>query len=492
MAFATATAGDPKWWPTWIRYTALFNICLYTFLGNCYSSGITTGFEALAMEFHVGFGPLTDLIAWSVFALGFSNLFWMPLAMCIGKRPVVLLSQLIFLGGTIWSFEATSVNSLLGSRILASLGAGAIESLGPSMIADMFKERYFASAMAIFGLALAGGSQIGPAIAGALVADRGWRWFFKLCAILTGCNTFFCIFFLPETSFRRPYVHDGETAAEMDKEASEMVEYRKDVEASGDVPPGVTSDQVYAGSYWKDLFNFRNRGQEETGLKAFPKQLSLPVRFLFVPAALYATISYGAMLGGIVIISSQTPQFFAPPPYLFDSKAIGLFTLASFLGIILAYPLAGPATDLLSRFLTKRNGNIHKPEHRIPALVVPFLLCPWGLILFAFTVAEQKSYYTAAVGAAFQAAGLCFVPSVVLSYVVDAYPTENGEALVLVNAGKNLVAFGLAKGNASWLAREGVKKMYGEVAAIQWAVLVLALPLYYAGPWLRARTQKFV
>lgn len=63
---------------------------------------------------------------------------------------------------------------------------------------------------------------------------------------------------------------------------------------------------------------------------------------------------------------------------------------------------------------------------------------------------------------------------------------------MLVNAGKNLVAFGLAKGNASWLAREGVKKMYGEVAAIQWAVLVLALPLYYAGPWLRARTQKFV
>lgn len=123
-------------------------------------SGITTGFEDLAMEFRVGFGPLTNLVSWSVFALGVSNLFWMPLAMCIGKRPVILISMLIFLGGTIWSFEAKSESSLLGSRIVASFGAGSIEALGPSIIADIFLERYFATAMALFALFLSGGSQV--------------------------------------------------------------------------------------------------------------------------------------------------------------------------------------------------------------------------------------------------------------------------------------------------------------------------------------------
>jgi MFS family permease len=194
----------------------------------------------------------------------------------------------------------------------------------------------------------------------------------------------------------------------------------------------------------------------------------------------------------IVIISAQLPQLFAPPPYLFDSKAIGLFTLSSFLGVIIAYPIAGPLTDLLSRYLTKRNSNIHKPEHRIPALIFPFFLCPWGLILYSFIVSEGKSKYVAAIGFALQAAGLCFVPSVVLSYVVDAYPRESGEALVLINAGKNLVAFGVTKGNAQWLASEGLKKMYGEMAGIQWTVLVLAVPLYFLGPWLRRVTMKFV
>ena len=80
----------------------------------------------------------------------------------------------------------------------------------------------------------------------------------------------------------------------------------------------------------------------------------------------------------------------------------------------------------------------------------------------------------------------------VLSYVVDAYPRESGEALVLINAGKNLVAFGVTKGNAQWLVGEGLKKMYGEMAAIQWAVLLLAAPLYFLGPSLRRATLRFV
>ncbi len=142
--------------------------------------------------------------------------------------------------------------------------------------------------------------------------------------------------------------------------------------------------------------------------------------------------------------------------------------------------------------MTKYNDGVHRPEHRLPALVLPFFLVPWGLILYAWTISEQKPVYIVAIGFAFQAAGLCFVPSVVLSYVVDAYATESGEALVLINAGKNLVAFGITKVNAEWLANQGIKKMYAEVAAIQWAVLLLGVPLYFFGPWLRAKTLRFV
>lgn len=194
----------------------------------------------------------------------------------------------------------------------------------------------------------------------------------------------------------------------------------------------------------------------------------------------------------VVAISTLAPDIFSPPPYLFTSADLGLFSVSSFVGILVGWPIAGPLTDLLSRWLRKLNNNVHKPEHRLPALIFPFLVCPIGLIVFGYTVARKEGYVRPAVGSAISASALTLVPSVMLSYVVDSYPRTSGEALVLVNVSKNVVAFGLSEGAYSWMAMEGVEKMFYEFAGIQWAVLALGLPLYFAGPWLRAKTTKFL
>ena len=85
-------------------------------------SGIATGFGPLAAEFHTPFSTLADLIAYSVLAMGLSNLFWMPLALTFGKRPIVIISMAMFLGGIIWSAVAKDYNSLFASRVFASFG----------------------------------------------------------------------------------------------------------------------------------------------------------------------------------------------------------------------------------------------------------------------------------------------------------------------------------------------------------------------------------
>jgi hypothetical protein len=50
------------------------------------------------------------------------------------------------------------------------------------------------------------------------------------------------------------------------------------------------------------------------------------------------------------MISTIAPQLLSPPPYFFTASGIGFFSLSSFLGIVIAYPVAGPFTDFLSRF----------------------------------------------------------------------------------------------------------------------------------------------
>ncbi|KAI6712514.1 MFS transporter [Diplocarpon mali] len=477
MSFLTCTAGDPKFWPAYIRHTVLLNICVFVFMGNMYAAGIATGFVPLAMDFHVSFSKLSDLISYPVLAMGVGNIVWTPTAICLGKRPVIIVSMAVFLASCIWSYKAQTFDSLLASRVIAAFGAGSIESLGPAMIGDMYRERYFATAMALFSLFLSGGSQIGPMIAGFLITDKGWRWFFLLCAILIAANLALMLVFLPETNYRR-VLFEGETAQDADKHAEEMVEQ---VEKSAGFTTDVDATQLnppYAGSYWKDLVSFGERGTEEKGLLGWPRQFSLPFLFLLVPHALFAAATYGIFLGGVVAVSTLSPQLFSAPPYLFKASGLGLFSASSFIGIVLGYPIAGPLTDLLSRaFARSSREEHHVPEHRMPALIVPFLVCPPGLMLFAYIVSEQRSVYIAAVGIAMQTAALVFVPSVVLSVVMDAFPVNGSEALVLINAGKNAVAFGVTLGTPRWFASQGLVDMFWELAAMEWGLLALGLPL---------------
>ncbi|KAJ5266858.1 hypothetical protein N7478_009666 [Penicillium angulare] len=478
------TGVDPRLFPNRVRYAALLTVNVYVFMGNMYSSGLATGFESLAIYFRITDAELAPLITYSVLSMGLANLVWMPLALCFGKRPVVLFSMAMFLGGIIWSGVAKDYNSLLASRVFASFGYGAIESLGPSILADIFFERNYSSAMAVYAAFLSGGSQIGPVIAGYLIEARGWRWFFYLCAIITAVNLVSTIFLLPETICESE--EEPEPIDDTEKDAHNHIEAVPSRAQAGD------RAKMDYGEYWRGLFTFSltKEAKEKGVLKHFAYLFVLPFPLLLFPGILIASLMYGVMLGGIVAISTLAPNIFSPPPYLFTSADLGLFTLGSFVGIVVAWPIAGPMTDLLSRWMRKRNNGVHKPEHRLPALIIPFFICPVGLIVFGYTVAQQQNYIRPAVGSAICAAGLTLVPSVMLSYVVDAYPRVAGEALVLVNTSKNIVAFGLAKGAYTWMEEQGVDKMFYEFAGIQWAILALALPLYFAGPWLRSRTQK--
>jgi MFS family permease len=161
-------------------------------------------------------------------------------------------------------------------------------------------ERYFATAMALFALFLSAGSQIGPLVAGYLTESNGWRWFFILCSILIAVNLVTTILFLPETTFRRAFF-EGETAAELDKDVLGMAEHVEKptlYETATNTQPDGVARPHYAGTYWKDLFQFRDRAQEAEGIRTWPRQFSLPFRFLLVPAVLFAACAYGIILGG--------------------------------------------------------------------------------------------------------------------------------------------------------------------------------------------------
>lgn len=72
-----------------------------------------------------------------VLIIGISNLIFVPMAISVGRRPVIIFSGVVAIIGCVWAGHSGSLGSHLGARSIQAIGAGTIESLIPFCIQDM-------------------------------------------------------------------------------------------------------------------------------------------------------------------------------------------------------------------------------------------------------------------------------------------------------------------------------------------------------------------
>lgn len=70
-------------------------------------------------------------------AQGISNLFFMPLIIKFGRRPVYLISFVLYLSFAVWSANAKGFASQLAARICLGFVSGSADCLAPLTIADV-------------------------------------------------------------------------------------------------------------------------------------------------------------------------------------------------------------------------------------------------------------------------------------------------------------------------------------------------------------------
>lgn len=68
---------------------------------------------------------------------GVASYVLVPLAIAVGRRPVLLAVGVLAWSGGLWASFSTSLDSHLAARALQGLGAGAVEALIPLIVQDM-------------------------------------------------------------------------------------------------------------------------------------------------------------------------------------------------------------------------------------------------------------------------------------------------------------------------------------------------------------------
>jgi hypothetical protein len=127
---------DPLNWPSWLKHSALLIACVFVFLGTFASSGLSTLLFPYAGFLQIPVSQVALLTNYNVLALGMCNFFWVPMALVFGKRPTLISALAMLFGANIWGAYATTYKTVLGARVLQGFGGGAVEALGPAIVAD--------------------------------------------------------------------------------------------------------------------------------------------------------------------------------------------------------------------------------------------------------------------------------------------------------------------------------------------------------------------
>jgi DHA1 family bicyclomycin/chloramphenicol resistance-like MFS transporter len=132
-------------------------------------------------------------------AYAFMSLFWGMLSDSFGRRPIILVSLVIYLLSNVGAAFSPSLGWLLFFRLMQGFSAGAGNIVGRAIIIDLYSgreaQKLMSAVSAVFGMAPA----IAPVLGGWLLATLGWPSIFHFISIFTLLLGIACLCWLPET-----------------------------------------------------------------------------------------------------------------------------------------------------------------------------------------------------------------------------------------------------------------------------------------------------
>ena len=174
-------------------------VALLTMIGPFTIDTYLPSFPAIEAEFDVSRALLSQSLAFYLAAFAIATLVWGPLSDRIGRRMVVMLSLLLYLGASLGCALASDYWHFLIFRLLQGVAAGGGLAAGRTMLRDVYSpqeaQRTLARVMMMFALAPA----IAPVIGGWLQDTFDWRSVFYFLTLYSALIFVLVVAWVPET-----------------------------------------------------------------------------------------------------------------------------------------------------------------------------------------------------------------------------------------------------------------------------------------------------
>ena len=333
--------------------------------------------------------------------------------------------------------------------------------------------------VALYNLSLLGCTFFMPVLGGYISVKHGWRVQFYIMAAFIGFASI-CVFFLvPEHSYNRPAIFDTDTSScenlsELDEQ---LAEEGKDTNDGNKPEVDAAVVQEKKRTFLQELSLYNGRFSEESMIRC----LLAPFVLFIYPATLWGFLLQGTFISWGIAVSLVLAQLFTAPPYSFNPTQLGYMYAAPFIGAVLSYFAAGAFSDVIAKYMAKRNNNIYEPEFRI-LLVIPIAIVSLpGIFAFGFTTSAATHWIVPSISYGLLTFGVVMSCTTTFAYILDAHRNISVQMMVSVLLLKNFWAFGTTFFINKWVVAMGVKKMFCIIGAIQASICVLSVSMYVFG-----------
>jgi len=180
-------------------------LCMAVFLAALDVTIVTTALPTITEHFGSASG-YTWIGSAFMLANAASIPSWGKVSDIFGRKPMLLLANIIFMIGSLVAALSNSIGMLIAARAVQGLGGGGLVILVNITIGDLFSLRIRGAFYGIIGGVWAIASSIGPIIGGAFTESVSWRWCFWINLPLDGLAFIILVFFLDIETPKTPLI----------------------------------------------------------------------------------------------------------------------------------------------------------------------------------------------------------------------------------------------------------------------------------------------
>ncbi|GME29169.1 MFS general substrate transporter [Neofusicoccum parvum] len=186
-------------WPKKKKFIVASVYCL-AMSNSTLASSLPGGTSVYLRSYFSITDPLLAALPTSMYLVGYvvGPLFFAPLSERFGRKPMILLSHILFTCATLGCALSPSFQILVFFRAIAGVGGATPISLIGGVYSDLYADqRVRGRATAAYSVITTIPITMGPTMFG-YVSLAGWRWSFYLSTIIAGC-TLLLLVLVPET-----------------------------------------------------------------------------------------------------------------------------------------------------------------------------------------------------------------------------------------------------------------------------------------------------